>query len=227
MTFLELCEYTMERHNRYPVVIDSVDLGKSGGEFVITDPTIRQVIRAVQDAYNFLLGLSSHWSFLRVRGKLLDLTVGTESYTPSYDTPVWDSLHIRDGASRIPVFQMLYEDWLGLQATQVTPSGTPIYLVIPAPQEWIIWPAPLTNCELWGEASVIWTPLADEGDEPLWDEKLHWVVGEVAEALIEMRLDSTEEAVQKLNVAASSLAALQGVKQMLRMYGGEFEFCVG
>ncbi len=89
-------------------------------------------------------------------------------------------------------------------------------------RDWVVWPVPTVDCELWGDALLRDIGLVDANDEPPWDEDLHCVVVELAELLVEMRLDSTEQAVQNLNVQAGALANLQGLKQMLKRYTPRF-----
>lgn len=225
MTFLELCEQTFELHNRYPESFSSVDLGKSGGEWLVPDPTQRQVIRAVQNAYSYILGFSSHWSFLRQRGKLLDLVAGIEFYNPGrYSIPVWNTLFVREDSYRRPVQQQSYDDWTMWQRSEQSPIGLVLFMAETPQGQWVVWPVPQKDCELWGEALLKDEGLVSADDEPLWDEDLHWVIIELAEMLVEMRLDSTEQAVQNLNVQASAVANLHGMQQMLKRYNSRFEW---
>ena len=225
MTFLELCEQVFELHNRYPQVFSSTNLGKSGGDWVVPDPIQRQVIRAVQNAYSYIVNFSSHWSFLRYRGKLLNLVAGVDTYTSGmYDNPVWDTLFVLEGSYRRPVLQQSYDDWVNWQRSEQSPSGAVLFMTENPQGQWIVWPVPSVDCELWGEALLRDEGLVSDGDEPPWDEDLHWVVAELAEMLVEMRLDSTEEAVQKLNVQAGAVANLHGLRQMLKRYTPRFEW---
>lgn len=225
MNFLELCEQTYELHNRYPQVFESVDLGKSIDGWYVPDPTQRQVIRAVQNAYNYIVGFSSHWSFLKQRGKLLDLVAGTELYAAGlYSNPVWDTLFVKEGAYRRAVQQQLYSNWAELQRSEQSPNGAVLFMAQTPQADWIVWPVPDVDCELWGEALLRTEGLVSVTDEPPWEEDLHWVVVELAEMLVEMRLDSTEEAVQKLNVQVGALANQNGLKQMLKRYTPRFEW---
>jgi hypothetical protein len=224
VTFLDLCEQTYELHNRYPQVFESVDLGKVGTDWTVPDPTQRQVIRAVQNAYTYIVNYSSHWSFLTQRGKLLNLLAGVDSYSPGmYDNPIWDTLYVLEGSYRRPVLQQLYSEWTNLQRSEQSPLGAVLYMAT-RPASWLVWPTPVVDCELWGEALLRADGLVSAGDEPPWEEDLHWVVVELAEMLVEMRLDSTEEAVQKLNVQVGTLANLNGLKQMLKRYTPRFEW---
>lgn len=225
MNFLDLCEQTYELHNRYPFAFTSVDLGKVGGEWVVPDPTQRQVIRAVQNAYTYIVNYSSHWSFLTQRGKLLNLFAGVDLYVPGlYSNPVWDTLYVLEGSYRRPVQRQLYSDWANFQRSEQSSLGAVLSMAETPQSEWVVWPIPTVDCELWGEALLRTDGLVSAGDEPPWEEDLHWVVVELAEMLVEMRLDSTEEAVQKLNVQAGGLANMNGLKQMLKRYTPRFEW---
>jgi hypothetical protein len=219
MNFLELCEYAYERVNRYPVSFSSVELGKSNGEWVVPDPEQRRIIRAVQDAYDFILGLSEHWSFFLKRGKLLQLVAGTASYDASaYSSVTWDSIHLKEGISHLPLSELPYRDYLAYeQASEIT-EGVPVFLSISPDNRWVFWPTPLRAFELWGEAQLVRDELISSGDEPLWDEQRHKLVGDLAAKMWEMQLDSTEELVQKLNVEANGIAVTNRIKALLRDY---------
>lgn len=222
MNFLELAELAYEKVNRRPVKFSSIDLGKAtGGDWYVSDPEERGIIRATRDAFHFIMSLSSHWDFMQVRGELLVLVAGQEQYDASqYANVSWDSLYIAKIATggRYPIIEQDYLGWQELQKSVKTPSGIPNYLVKAPQWQWLFWPIPLEAFRLYGDGRYMLWNFEDANDEPPWDEARHQIIADVAASLWEKRLDSTDDAVQQLNVKVSNETVLHQLNGLLRDY---------
>lgn len=221
MTFIELCERVAEEVNRVPLVFTSVDLGKSGGAFTLTDPFQRSVIRAVQKAYWDLVSFSNTWEFLNVRGKILDLDAGVPTYTMEDNLTIdWSSTHLRMSGSTVrwPVVEGTYEDWQRREQASPATSGIPSEVVEAPAGTWIVWPIPLEAYELWGDYHIKPTPLEAEDDEPLWSEDQHEVIVWLAVKYLEARVDTADEKVSTMNATSANDALKVALNKLIREY---------
>jgi hypothetical protein len=219
MTFLELCELTYEKVNRRPMTFSSVDLGRNTTDWFVPDPEMRAVIRAVQDAFDYILNLSAHWSFLQVRGKLLTISANQPTYPRRYINVDWSGLYLKypDQAMRYPIREMDYVNWEVSEAVSTT-KGIPYYLVEAPQDKWIFSPIPIADMELWGDGQLYRPRLVLEDDSPPWDVDRHSLISDIALRILEQKIDSVDQVAQQLNVQASSQAAQQGMAGLVRDY---------
>lgn len=180
MTFLELAERVSEELNGTPLVFTSVDLGRDGdGDLVVADPVRRQVIRATQLAFDWIMDFSRHWEFLNRRDAIFSTVADTREYwLPWIESIEWDSLYATraDSVSRWPVYRMEYDAWQGQERAEIPSAGYPLYLVLAPADRWIVWPTPDQVWILNGNWQYKKSRLVASGDEPPWDERYHELV---------------------------------------------------
>jgi hypothetical protein len=213
MNFLAFCERVAEEKNGRPIVFSSVDLGKSDGEFIITEPFQRQVIRAVQSAHDSIVNFSKHWTFLQKRGALWTLTPNVREYRKPYIGALdWDSLYLTlsGSDSRWPIYQEEYDSWQERERSGIDTPSIPISLVMAPQDKWIFYPTPSQAYVLNGDLQYTQPQLLSSTDEPLWDERFDDVLVWAAVAHLEGRAKSKEEIVQGLNIK-SNIGAFQAI----------------
>jgi len=200
MTFLELVERVSEELNGVPLSFTSVDLGKSGGSLIVADPTRRQIIRATQLAYDWIMDFSRHWEFLNTRGEIFATVADTREYTlDTLESVDWDSLYATKSGTtgRWPVYEMPYDAWLRQDRAEVPSSGYPLYLIHGPVDTWYVWPTPSEVWSINGDYKIKKTQLLLETDEPVWtDERYHDLI--VWTALLHLKCPTeTRDAAQR------------------------------
>jgi hypothetical protein len=225
MTYLEIAERIAEELNGSPLSFSSVNLGKSGGEFVIVDPVQRQAVRAAQQAYDWINNFSKHWEFFNQRGVLFNISSGVREYELSdIESVEWDSLYITQSGStaRWPVYKMEYDTWQIQERSEIPSPGYPFYLVSAPNNYWIVWPTPDQNWVMNGAAQLKKTRLEDAGDEPVWDEAFHELVVWRGVMLLEARERVQEDLTSALSVSAAQRAFNSMWPAFLTKYLPEF-----
>jgi len=182
MEFLQICERISEELNGVPLSFSSVDLGRDlSGDLIVADPVRRQVIRAAQLAYDWIMDYSRHWEFLNSRGEIFVTIAGTREYDLSaslIESVEWDSLYATKAGTtgRWPMYKMEYDVWQGQERSEIPSEGYPLYLVHAPLDTWIVWPTPSEVWSINGNYQQKKTRLEDEADEPAWDERYHELV---------------------------------------------------
>lgn len=175
-TFAQICSSVLEESDGRVVTFSSTNLGTdSNGALYVTDPTQRNVIKWVSQAYREILDMTPYWSFLHRRGTLFKVSAGKATY-PSTTPRVRDgSLFFRATGStaRIPVYLESYAWWTELQQALVVSAGYPMYLVDAPDDSYLVWPTPTASGEIYGDYWVIGEDLSTASDEPIWNERYH------------------------------------------------------
>lgn len=194
MNFLQIAERVSEELNGVPLEFTSVDLGKDGaGDLVVADPVRRQVIRAIQLAYDWIMDYSRHWEFLNQRGELFSTEADVREYwKPWIESIEWDSLYAtrEDSVGRWPVYQMPYDVWQGQERAEIPSEGYPLYLVSAPGDQWIVRPTPSSVWTLNGNWQYKKSQLCNAGDAPPWDERYHELI--VWAALLQLERNQEE-----------------------------------
>ena len=193
MNFLQICERIHEELNGVPLSFSSVDLGKSGDTLIVSDPVRRQIIRAAQLAFDWIMDFSRHWEFLNQRGEIFDLEDGVREYwKPWIESVQWDSLYLtqEDSVTRWPVYKMEYDVWQRQEQAEIPSEGYPLYLVSAPSDRWLVWPTPSAAWTLNGNWQYKKSRLLVSSDEPPWDERYHDLIVWAAVMQLER---STEE----------------------------------
>lgn len=208
MTFLELAERVSEELNGTPLVFTSVDLGRDvGGDLIVADPVRRQVIRAVQLGFDWIMDFSRHWEFLSDRDEIFSTVDGTREYELSdVESIQWDSLYATRAGStaRYPVYQMLYDVWQNQERAEIPSEGYPLYLVDAPEDTWIVWPTPDQVWSLNGDWQAKKTQLTLSTDTPPWATRYHDLVVWVAL----LHLERNQEERKKTDAAQRAFNAL-------------------
>jgi hypothetical protein len=179
MNFGEICTAVYDEVNGRPVVFSSTDLGRTWeGDLYLTEPTQRNIVRWVRDAYRRVNMLSDQWTFLHRRGVFLQLLAGTETYTQDNGQVDRYSLYsVRPGQTpRTPVQIMDYAWWVQQERSGPAVSGAPHYLVETPPGTWIVWPIPVEAVDVVGDWWVRPVDLVNVDDEPVWAEEFHMLL---------------------------------------------------
>ena len=180
MNFIQIAERVSEELNGVPLGFTSVDLGRDGsGDLVVAEPVRRQVIRATQLAFDWIMDYSRHWEFLNQRGVIFSTEADVRDYwLPWIESIEWDSLYAtrEDSTGRWPVYQMLYDVWQNQERAEIPSSGYPLYLVLAPADHWIVWPTPSQVWTLNGNWQYKKSRLVASGDEPPWGERYHELV---------------------------------------------------
>lgn len=173
-TFAQLCSAVLEESDGRVVDFSTTALGKNGnGELYVTDPTQRNVIIWVRDAYRQVLNYTPYWSFLHKRGLFLALKEGKESYTSSAVQVHEASLYAVTGTTRRPIDFLPYSTWLDMQRSGPATESQTIYLSENPKGTLIAWPIPSTNTDVYGDWWLEADGLVNATDEPVWGEKYH------------------------------------------------------
>jgi hypothetical protein len=179
VNFLQICDRIHEELNGVPLGFTSVDLGESGGTLIVPDPVRRQIIRAAQLAFDWVMDFSRHWEFLNQRGEIFDIEADVREYwKPWIESVQWDSLYLTKTGTdtRWPVYQMLYDAWQQQEQAEVPSEGHPFYLVSAPSDRWIVWPTPSEDWTLNGNWQYKKSRMLVSADEPPWDERYHDLV---------------------------------------------------
>jgi hypothetical protein len=175
-TFGEICSAVLEESDGRVVEFSTTDLGKdSNNVLYVTDPTQRNVIGWVKQEYRKILNHTPYWSFLRRRGTLLKVKSGRTNYTLSIGRVRDYTLFYRKTGTttRIPVYMRDYSWWAEQEQLLVVATGQPIYLVDAPSNEYIIWPTPNADGEIYGDWWYLAEDLSAASDEPIWAERYH------------------------------------------------------
>jgi hypothetical protein len=179
VNFLQICDRIHEELNGVPLGFTSVDLGESGGTLIVADPVRRQIIRAAQLAFDWVMDFSRHWEFLNQRGEIFDIEADVREYwKPWIESVQWDSLYLTKTGSttRWPVYQMLYDAWQQQEQAEVPSEGYPFYLISAPSDRWVVWPTPSEDWTLNGNWQYKKSRMLVSADEPPWDERYHDLV---------------------------------------------------
>lgn len=180
MNFIQIAERVSEELNGVPLIFSSVDLGRdTNGDLIVSDPVRRQVIRATQLTFNWIMDFSRHWTFLNRRGEVFAIESGVHTYwMPWIESIEWDSLYTtKEGSqARWPIFRMEYDHWQDMERAQIQSTGSPLNLIMAPHDRWIVWPTPTQAWTLNGNWQYKKTPLIAAADEPPWDERYHELV---------------------------------------------------
>jgi hypothetical protein len=176
MNFGEICTAVFDEINGRPVVFASTDLGRDiDGELIVSDPTQRNVIRWVRDAYRKINYNSDQWSFLHQRGTFLELRPGEDTYEKDNGKVGKYSLYsVRPGqTARTPVSIMEYSWWVENERGGPTTRGGSVYLVETPTRIWKVWPVPVYEQNVVGDWWARPSTLLHVGDTPVWAEEFH------------------------------------------------------
>lgn len=178
-TFAQICGEVFEEADGRVVTFSSTDLGADQtGALYVEDPTQRNVIRWVKQAYREILDITPYWSFLRARGTVLKIKADKTTYATSIPRIRDYSLFFRATGSsvRIPVYLQPYSWWVELEQSLYISSGQPIYLIDSPADDYIIWPTPNRDGEIYGDYWLVGDDLSSASDEPIWAERFHDVL---------------------------------------------------
>lgn len=180
MTYLELCQLAFEEIDGRPGdLLSTVDLGRDGSdELYVNDPVMRQVIRAVARAYMDLQEAGTHLEFLRAEGEIIDVVAGTAVYSLDIANVNWCSVYYKkDGAAaQYPLAMGDYDSYKYQQSIAAIPSGIPTCLINGPSDQWILWPTPVADGQVYGEYWTEPTGFADGDAEPVFGSSHHPLV---------------------------------------------------
>lgn len=177
-TFIEICEAVLEEADGRVTSFPSVDLGTtSGGEYYITDPTQRNIVRWTNEVYLQIQQQMIQADFMHKRGLFITTTSGVSDYTKTSVREVnAHSVYATPSGSvgRTPVYVSSYDDWVQSERFgSETDNGSPLWLIRMPNEKWKLDPVPsgtwLVYADWWLEPAKFET--ADE--EPVWDESYH------------------------------------------------------
>jgi hypothetical protein len=202
-TFAEICERVFDEVDGRPVQFTTVNLGRDAdGELYITDPTQRNVVRWVKDAFRRIQQETDHWKFLHKRGVFITSVANVTDYTKRNVREVDEtSLYcIKSGSTgRSPMSLVPYSWWQGWERAGDSSSGQPSCLIeMPEENKWKLWPTP----------TGVWTVYADywlkpyefeaADDEPLWDSEYDDLLTWMAIQLLSDEFSNEEKQAQVL-----------------------------
>ena len=176
-TYLEICQSVLEEVNGRPSDLSTTNLGKdSNGDYYITDPTDRNVVRWVDDLYLQTQQRFVQADFMHSRGAFLTTQAGTETYIKRAVREIdFDSFYYTQSGSngRIPVCVVDFAEWQRDERNGVSSGGAPEYLVRAPDEKWIIDPTPTSTFTLYGSWWAFPCRFDDPDDEPIWDAQFH------------------------------------------------------
>lgn len=180
MNFKEIAESVLEEVDGRGVQIASVALGRdTSGDLYLTNPTHRNVVKWVQEAYVDVQLYNGNWEFLHKRGKFLTVVANKDIYKKRNVREIKaESLYfIETGTTvRIPVYFRPgeYEWWINRErSVPSTDTTTPLKLIEAPDDDWIVWPTPTAGGAIYADWWMTPKELEDADDEPLWDSHYH------------------------------------------------------
>lgn len=198
MNFKEICESVLEEASARGDLFPSVDLGRDDeGNLLIEDPTQRNIVKWVQDAYRRILDHSEWWSFLHNRGEFATIVQNTPTFEAPTDVDRCSLYFVRtDSTVRSPVYLMPYSWWVGQERSMAQTSGIPLHIINPPSGDWLVWPTPSVGGKLYGDWWVVGEDLVEEDDEPIWDARFHPLLKWEALKMFTMEYSDAEGAPQ-------------------------------
>lgn len=179
-TFKEICENVLEEANGRPRTLSSTDLGKdSDGNYYVTDPTERNIIRWVNELYLLKQQRCVDWEFMHKRGAFLVTKADVETYTRKRirDLGVNSLYAVKEGTTaKVPVYQTLYEDWVERERWGEETKGYPLEIIRSPDEKWILDPIPTGVWTLYGDWWVWPEKFTESCEEPLWESEYHEVL---------------------------------------------------
>lgn len=176
-TFKEICESVFDEANGRPVSLSYTRLdADSDGNYYVTDPTQRNVIRWVKELNLQIQQQMLEATFMHKRGAFITTVADKAEYSKKYVREIDrnSAYAIKSGSTgRTPVEVIDYSDWLQDERSGASSTGAPLNLIRKPNENWLVDPTP----------SAVWTIYADwwlepadfdePNDEPLWDSTYH------------------------------------------------------
>jgi hypothetical protein len=179
-TFKEICESVWEEANGRPLTLTSTNLGKdSGGNYYLTDPTQRNIVRWVNDVNLQIQQECIQADFMSKRGLFLTTVSGTQEYTKSSvrEIDIHSIYAVLDGTTaRLPVFVRSYDSWVEEERAYSDSGGAPQWLVRTPEKKWLVDPTPSAIYDIYATWWMEPGRFTQSDDEPIWHENFHDVI---------------------------------------------------
>ena len=181
-TYKTICESVFDEVNGRPTVLASVELGTdTSGDYYLTDPTQRNVVRWVNELYLRQQQRCLQWDFMHKRGVFITTKAGTEVYTKSRVREVKEgSLYaVLDGTTgRTPCNLSDYDSWVERERRGEVAGGAPLEIIRRPDEKWIIHPTPTAVWTIYADWWVEPAAFTEACEETLWkstyDDLLKW-----------------------------------------------------
>jgi hypothetical protein len=176
-TFKEICESVFEEANGRPVTLATTNLGKdSSGEYYITDPTERNVIRWVNELNLQRQLRYVQASFMHKRGLFISAKEGIAEYRKAAVREVdhYSFYAVQSGTTgRRPVCIRSFSDWQDEERSGESSPGAPLDLIRMPDEKWRLDETPSADYNIYGSWWIMPAKFDEPDDEPLWDSTLH------------------------------------------------------
>ena len=177
MNFAEICGQVLEESDGRVETFSSVNLGTDGsGDLYVTDPTQRNVIRWVNQAYMKIQQQQSYWKFMHKRGIFLTAVADQEEYPKKSVREIKDDsvYAIKSGTTgRVPLVVWDYDYWLAQERSGATASGGLRWLLRAPDEKWILYPVPNATWTIYADWWLRPCEMEAVDDEPVWDSEFH------------------------------------------------------